>query len=436
MTAATAGDVVAVLPGRLHREQVTLKQFVRLYSAAPSSTDSTVFTTSTGDAALDDHPRSVRGDGTGGHLRHGHRQRTSRASSGLDDRDRRLHDRQPALGDPASGTINPNAVGVDITNSNIMVDKDYFVDAGTGIAVTTSGSRRLTPADLQRRHHRQHRRRRHQRRGRDRRRRPAPVQVINDDFAFNTIGLVLDNTAATPLQAYVASNIFWQNHDQTNARNGFAIYSTNPEQGHAAEQPVLRQRRQRQHTQTHGHQRPGQRVQSALLGTTAAAAGVDQGNFVGNPAFVVPDRSPARLGWPGELLRRRRFRADRRLRPRSTTRGRRRPIPTDILGNSQVKIDGDGFGPARLRPARHRCLRVRRHRRQPVGGAFRVVTTLAGPGRRGTAGRRRHAGHRHVADVDHGHVLRERQPEQHQGDRSGALRLGGQPDRPGHTPPA
>ena len=49
MTAATAGDVVAVLPG-VYTEQVTLKQFVKLYSAAASSTDTTVFTTSTGDA--------------------------------------------------------------------------------------------------------------------------------------------------------------------------------------------------------------------------------------------------------------------------------------------------------------------------------------------------------------------------------------------------
>ena len=49
MKAAAAGDVIAVLPG-VYQEQVTLKQCVKLYSAATSSTDSTVFTTSTGDA--------------------------------------------------------------------------------------------------------------------------------------------------------------------------------------------------------------------------------------------------------------------------------------------------------------------------------------------------------------------------------------------------
>jgi hypothetical protein len=49
MAAASAGDVVAVLPG-VYTENVTLKQFVRLLSADPSSTDYTVFTSSTGSA--------------------------------------------------------------------------------------------------------------------------------------------------------------------------------------------------------------------------------------------------------------------------------------------------------------------------------------------------------------------------------------------------
>ena len=53
MTAATAGDVVAVLPG-VYTENVTLKQFVRLYSVSASSTDTSVFATSTGDPS----PRS------------------------------------------------------------------------------------------------------------------------------------------------------------------------------------------------------------------------------------------------------------------------------------------------------------------------------------------------------------------------------------------
>ncbi len=49
MTVATAGDVVAVLPG-VYSENVVMKQFVRLYSASVSSTDNSVFTTSTGNS--------------------------------------------------------------------------------------------------------------------------------------------------------------------------------------------------------------------------------------------------------------------------------------------------------------------------------------------------------------------------------------------------
>ena len=40
--------------------------------------------------------------------------------------------------------------------------------------------------------------------------------VINNTIAFNTNGLIALNNAATGSeQAYVANNIFWQNHDQT-----------------------------------------------------------------------------------------------------------------------------------------------------------------------------------------------------------------------------
>ena len=88
------------------------------------------------------------------------------------------------------------------------------------------------------------------------------------------------------MQAYVASNIFWQNHDQTNARNGFAIFSANPEHGHPAEQPVLGQRRQRQHdVRATATNDLGNGFNPAALNSAAPDS---QGNFVGNPAFVFP----------------------------------------------------------------------------------------------------------------------------------------------------
>ncbi len=72
-----------------------MKQFVRLLSAATSSTDSTVFTTSTGDALSTIIRAPFVGKRSGGNLCHDHGVR-SRELLRPDHRDRRLHDRQPA----------------------------------------------------------------------------------------------------------------------------------------------------------------------------------------------------------------------------------------------------------------------------------------------------------------------------------------------------
>ncbi len=145
ITAASAGDVVAVLPG-VYTEQVTMKQFVRLYSADPSSTDSTVFATSDGDAASDYHPRipfeagAPRGtyatvSATG-----------LESFTGLSTEIAGFSIASPLVIDPASGAINPGSVAVEIVNSNILVDKDYILDAGNGISVVTSGASAMTPS--------------------------------------------------------------------------------------------------------------------------------------------------------------------------------------------------------------------------------------------------------------------------------------------------
>ena len=51
----------------------------------------------------------------------------------------------PLVGDPALGPINPIAVGLLATNSNLLIDRDYFIDAGDGILVTTSGASSQAP---------------------------------------------------------------------------------------------------------------------------------------------------------------------------------------------------------------------------------------------------------------------------------------------------
>src|SRR5262249_36964722 len=134
MQAAAAGDVVAVLPG-VYSETVTLKQLVRLLSADPSSTDSTVFTTSTGDA-LSTIIRAPFGSSATATVTATGLQ----SFAGLVTEIGGFTVASPLLGNPALGAINPNASAISVTNSNILIDKDYVIDAGAGIQVNTTGS--------------------------------------------------------------------------------------------------------------------------------------------------------------------------------------------------------------------------------------------------------------------------------------------------------
>ena len=192
----------------------------------------------------------------------------------------------PLVGDPALGTINPNAIGLYADNSNILIDRDYFIDAGSGILVTTSGASSQAPqiendgiigningvvvqdggASN-----------------------PATTtEVINNTFAYNTTGLVALNSATTGSeQAYVANNIFWQNHDQTLARNGAGVISqtvnklvlnNNLFSGNGASDTST----------AYAAENIGNGFDPTLLGPLAANAAADLGNFTGYPAFVAP----------------------------------------------------------------------------------------------------------------------------------------------------
>ncbi len=374
MTAATAGDVVAVLPG-VYQEQVTMKQFVRLLSASTTSTDTTVFTTSTGDALSTIIRAPFQAAPPAGTYA------TITASgleslSGLTTEIAGFTIASPLVIDPASGTINPGSVAVNVMNSNITLDKDYVIDAGTGIQVTTTGPTAITPSIFND--------------GivgniagvtiLDAGATPAstpPVQLINDDFAFNTTGLLLDNTATSPIQAYVASNIFWENHDQTLARNGFAIFSqtqnkvnlqNNMFYGNGASET----------NQSNATNALGNGFSPLLLGTTASAAQGNLGNYIGNPAFVFPiDPRPGSDG-PANFY----IDADFDLTSISAAidnawEGTAKP--TDFLGNSQVKISGAGFGLPGYGPRDVGAFEFDGTGGQGVGGAFRVVTTSLVP---------------------------------------------------------
>jgi hypothetical protein len=374
MAAATAGDVVAVLPG-VYTEQVTLKQFVRLLSADPSSTDSTIFTTSTGDALstiirapfLATAPASTYATLSATGLQSFGALATEVAGFTI---------ASPLVTDPANGSINPNAVGVLISNSNILLDKDYIIDAGIGIQVTTSSSGAMTPVI--------------ENDGvigntdgvviTDTGGTPAssiPVNLINNDFAFNTIGLLLQNTGNSPMQAYVASNIFWENHDQTLARSGFAIFSDNPGKvtlrnnlfsGNGASET----------SQANATNNLGNGFNPALLGPSAADANNNQGNFTGNPAFVFPiDPRPGSDG-PATFFLDSDFQLTQ-LSAAIDNAWEATAIPTDFLGNSQVKINGAGLGLAGFGPRDVGAFEFNGTGGNAVGGAFRVVTTSLVP---------------------------------------------------------
>ncbi len=203
----------------------------------------------------------------------------------------------------------------------------------------------------------------------------APVSVINDDFAFNTIGIYLQNTASTPLQAYIASNIFWENHDQTSARNGYAIESANPNMVNLRNNLF----------QGDGPSDSFTSDPSATnnLGNGFSATALNnvlpdsQGNFVGRPAFVFPiDPRPGADG-PANLFVSSNFdltassaAIDNAYEPTA--------IATDILGNSQVNL-GDGWGLPNDGPRDIGAFEFDGTGGNTVGGAFRVVTTSLVP---------------------------------------------------------
>ncbi len=370
MTAATAGDIVAVLPG-VYTEQVTMKQFVKLYSASPASTDTTVFTTSTGDALstiirapfIASPPTTVYPTITVNGLE---------SFGGLTTEIAGFTIASPLAGDPASGTINPDAVGVSVTNSQVTIDKSYIIDAGFGILAGTSGANALEPqvyndviagntygyylsdaggtTSIS-----------------------AISNIIQNDFVFNTIGLVLSNSTTTPEQAYVANNIFWENHDQTNTRSGYAIFSTNPNKV-SLRNNLFSGNGASDTSQANATNDLGNGFDPALLGPTPDSLG----NFTGNPSLVSPrDPRPGSDG-PATFI----LDADFQITAASAAidnAWQSSAITTDLLGNSQVKIPGGGFGLPGYGPRDVGAFEFQGTGGTAIGGEFRVVTTSLVP---------------------------------------------------------
>ena len=373
--AAAIGDRVQVLPG-IYSEQITMRQLVSLASADPSSTDlsfvpgnalqtilrapaapSATTITATG---LTDFVDAT----TGATLRTEIKGFTIAAS---------------LLGDPALGTLNTNTIGVLIDNSSILLSNNYVITAGVGVAVVTSGANALAPTLVNN--------------GfignvtgvhvNDQGGTPesATTNVINNTFAFNTIGLLAQNSATTGAnQAFLANNIFWQNHDQTTQRFGYGVFSANP--NHL----VLR------NNMFSGN---GSSDTSSIwgaanigagfnphLGTNAAAAAANNGNFAGYPAFITPiDPRPGSDG-PATFY----LSANYGIGANSAAINNaleQVATKTDFLNNPENPNPTDkgfhlpGYGPRDIGAFEH--IPVGTPGTRPVGGSFRVVTTsLAG----------------------------------------------------------
>jgi hypothetical protein len=385
LKAASVGDRLELLPG-VYTENVTLNPFISLASADPSSTDgptgfipgnaldtvirapATAGATTNVTITANNLPAFVNPD-TGFTFQP--------TISGLTIA-------SPLVGDPALGSINPKAIGLLNINSGILVQQSYFIDSGTAIAVTTSGANAQAPSIINS--------------GiigningivlSDDGSSPASTRtnVINNTIAFNTIGLYAQNTETTgSMQAFVANNIFWQNHDQTTARNGIGIASqtvdklylnNNMFSGNGASDL----------TPVGAAFNIGNGFQTSLLGPNASDAFANLGNFTGYPSFVAPrDPRPGGDG-PATFLRDANFGLTNTSAAINNAREDVAP-KRDLLGNLEspfpttrgFKLPGGGaaYGPRDVGAFEFEPLGTTGVR--SVGGNFRVVTTSLVP---------------------------------------------------------
>ncbi len=219
LAAAQTGDDVLVLPGT-YRERVSLKSQVRLLSASPSSTDAGF----TPGNALSTIIYGVAPVGTspfGGIVVTAQNLTTI---PGVPTELSGFTILAPLLGDNVRGPLDTTSVGVALINANVLVDKNYIINAGIGVNIGTTGTNVSGPMVLSNvivgnfagvgisdqgstSSY------------------TVPTEIINNTIADNTLGVY--NVSSNPgvLQAYILNDIFYSNHDLSSSRNGTAIQS-------------------------------------------------------------------------------------------------------------------------------------------------------------------------------------------------------------------
>ncbi|HWE38007.1 MAG TPA: Ig-like domain-containing protein [Isosphaeraceae bacterium] len=332
LAAAAVGDTVAVLPG-VYSEAVTLEPLVHLVSASFASTATTLVpgnalaTVIRAPAATNGRTISV----TGSNL-------ISVPDFATEIRGFAIS--TPLVGDPATGTIDGNSIGLLLNNSNVLVDKNYFVDSGAGALFTTAPNNGPNPTfqdnvfagnlaglvvnDAAN---------------------PSQTRqlafVVNNDFVFNTYGVEMVANANAPETLDLASNIFWQNNDRTSAQNGTAIVATNPN-------PMTL------NNNLFYLNHPGANPAAPTTAfETFNVVGFDpsqlratpdiNGNFYGNPSFVFSVDPRPNFDGPARFFLNANF--DLTLQSAAIDNALNVVAPaTDLLSRGRVKVSGHGFG--------------------------------------------------------------------------------------------
>ena len=365
LAAAGVGDYVAALPG-VYRETVNLKQFVHLVSADISSTDTTLVN---GNAlyTVIRAPYSASGSGVSVIA-------NNLASYGeLDTEIRGFSIDTPLVGNAANGFIGSSSVGLSITNSDVLVRNNYFIDAAYGIAVYTSGSSALTPriysnaiigngtgillfdagtSSLSK-----------------------MTQIYNNTIANNTDGISAINSSSSPAQATIANNIFWANHDQSIFRNGLAIYSDSVNKLFVRNN-LFSANGVSENSTGDDTVNVGNGFNPAALSSLAPDS---LGNFTGNPSFVSP-RDP-RPGSDGPAV----FYLDGNFSLTSQSAAIDRANPTyapstDLLYRTRVRFRASDPSFPGTGPADVGAFEYNGGGGTAIGGTFRVVTTSVAGG--------------------------------------------------------
>ena len=229
--AAGIGDTVAVLAGfsigapNVYTEPtINLKSLVKLVSADPASTNTSVvpglaLKAIIRPSAPTDGSRSITIRGT-----------NLVSTPGFTTEVRGFTIASPLAGNGANTPLLTDSIGLLIENSDILIDRNYVITSGFGVAVAALGTTRSprivnnglignvygvlvndisgsTTGFLNG---------------------ETGVPIVNNTFAFNNYGTFVLTDANGPTIADIENNIYWQNAERSTARNGAAIIASNP----------------------------------------------------------------------------------------------------------------------------------------------------------------------------------------------------------------